>query len=100
VTKKIENNSLDIINKEINKLKLIFPNIIKEGKVDLVALQKIFGENIISSSEEKYCLDWADKFNSFKDATLILPSTVNEISSFEAITFKFSFGQFQLKLKT
>jgi len=86
VTKKIENNSLDIINKEINKLKLIFPNIIKEGKVDLVALQKIFGENIISSSEEKYCLDWADKFNSFKE---IQKQTINTLIPDKKNSIKF-----------
>lgn len=59
--------SLDIIKENITQLKHIFPEIMKEGKVDLDALHDLFG-NYIDTTEERFGLNWSGKAEARREA--------------------------------
>ncbi len=59
--------SADLIAENIEQLKQIFPEVIKEGKVDFEALQDLLG-NYIDPSEERFCLNWSGKSNARREA--------------------------------
>ncbi|MDD4637053.1 MAG: site-specific DNA-methyltransferase [Bacteroidales bacterium] len=59
--------SADLIAEQIEQLKQIFPEVIKEGKVDFEALQDLLG-NYIDPSEERFCLNWSGKSNARREA--------------------------------
>ncbi|OBT29311.1 DNA methylase N-4 [Vibrio cyclitrophicus] len=52
--------SLDIENENINQLKEIFPEVIKEGKVDFDALKSILGGQI-DDGDERFNFSWKGK---------------------------------------
>ena len=63
---KIKNGeSMDILEKNIEKLKSIFPEVVTEDKIDFDKLQNILG-NYIDSDEEKYRFTWNGKMKSLR----------------------------------
>lgn len=64
---KADGKSLDLIQENLEQLKQIFPEVIKEGKVDFEALHDLLG-NYADTAEERFCLNWAGKANARREA--------------------------------
>ena len=63
---KVKNTSEDIKSDNLQKLRRVFPQFVKENKIDFEALKKFFKDENIIAGEEKYGLNWAGKSNAFK----------------------------------
>lgn len=59
--------SADLVKDNIEQLKAIFPEVIKEGKVDFEALHDLLGE-YGDTAEERFCLNWAGKAEARREA--------------------------------
>ncbi len=64
---KLDEQSMDLKQHNINRLREIFPEVFTEGKVDFHKLKLILGENI-ESHEERYEFSWKGKYNAIKIA--------------------------------
>ena len=62
-----EGLSLDLVQDNISQLGQLFPEVIKEGKVDFEALHDLLG-NYKDTAEERYCLNWAGKADARREA--------------------------------
>lgn len=62
-----ESQSLDLVQENIMQLGQLFPEVVKEGKVDFEALNDLLG-NYQDTAEERYCLNWAGKANARREA--------------------------------
>ena len=62
-----EGLSLDLVQDNIYHLGRLFPEVIKEGKVDFEALHDLLG-NYQDTGEERYCLNWAGKADARREA--------------------------------
>lgn len=69
---KLNGESMNIIEDNIEKLKTIFPDVFTEGKVDFEKLQGVLG-NYIETNDERYNFTWAGKQNALRLAQT--PST-------------------------
>ena len=65
--KRMNGESLNLIQLNIEKLKELFPNVVSDGKIDFDALRVLLGDEI-DSSNEKYQFTWNGKTNSIKFA--------------------------------
>jgi len=63
---KVSKTSENIENENLQKLRTVFPNFVKDGQVDFDALQKFFDKENILAGEEKFGLNWAGKSNAFR----------------------------------
>lgn len=59
--------SADLIKENIEQLNQLFPEVIKEGKVDFEALNDLLG-NYADTAEERFSLNWAGKANARREA--------------------------------
>lgn len=59
--------SADLVQENIEQLKQLFPEVIKEGKVDFEALHDLLG-NYGDTAAERFCLNWAGKANARREA--------------------------------
>lgn len=62
-----EGLSLDLVQDNISQLGQLFPEVIKEGKVDFEALHDLLG-SYQDTAEERYCLNWAGKADARREA--------------------------------
>ena len=62
-----DSQSADIVAQHIEQLSKLFPEVIKEGKVDFEALQDLLG-NYIDTPEERFQLNWAGKAQARREA--------------------------------
>ncbi|MDP3451502.1 MAG: site-specific DNA-methyltransferase [Bacteroidales bacterium] len=62
-----DSQSLDLVAQHIEQLSQLFPEVIKEGKVDFDALQDLLG-NYIDTPEERFQLNWAGKAQARREA--------------------------------
>lgn len=62
-----DSQSADLIAQHIEQLSQLFPEVIKEGKVDFEALQDLLG-NYTDTSEERFQLNWAGKSQARREA--------------------------------
>ena len=58
--KKLDGMSKDLVRENVEKLKELFPSIVKEGKIDFEELELLLGENI-NRSKEHYSFVWNGK---------------------------------------
>ena len=65
---KISNCSLNIKQKNIEKLKNLFPEAVQEGQVDFDILKTLLGSEIIGGGQEHYQFTWNGKYQSIKTA--------------------------------
>ena len=57
---KIESMSLNLMSDNIEKMKKLFPSVVKEGKIDFSLLKELLGDTI-DHSNEKYDFTWKGK---------------------------------------
>lgn len=69
---KLNGESMNIVEDNIEKLKTIFPDVFTEGQVDFEKLQSVLG-NYIETNDERYNFTWAGKQNALRLAQT--PST-------------------------
>lgn len=55
--KKLNMKSKNIINTNIDKIGSLFPNVIKEGKIDFNELKQELSDELIEENNEKYHLN-------------------------------------------
>lgn len=63
---KVATTSENIQNENLEKLRSVFPNFVKDGEVDFDALQAFLKNEWALAGEEKYGLSWAGKSNAFR----------------------------------
>ena len=63
--KKLDGMSKDLVRENVEKLKELFPSIVKEGKIDFEELELLLGENI-NRSKEHYSFVWNGKTEATK----------------------------------
>ena len=59
--------SADLVNDNIDKLKMLFPEIVTEGRIDFKVLQQVLGEEL-EEAEEYYRFTWAGKSQARREA--------------------------------
>ncbi|MDA9316809.1 site-specific DNA-methyltransferase [Polaribacter sp.] len=59
--------SADLVHNNIDKLKMLFPEIVTEGKIDFKVLQQVLGEEL-EEAEEYYRFTWAGKSQARREA--------------------------------
>ena len=64
---KLNGESKDILNENIETLKSLFPEIVSEGKIDFKKFKAIFGSEIDDSSE-RYSFTWPGKSQAIKES--------------------------------
>lgn len=69
----VATTSSEIENENLEKLRKIFPQFVKDGQVDFDALQEFFEKEGLLAGPEKFGLSWNGKSNAFK--AIRLPAT-------------------------
>jgi adenine-specific DNA-methyltransferase len=64
---KLNGESLNILNENINKLKELFPEIITEDKIDFDKFKQVFSDEI-DNSNERYNFSWHGKSKAIAEA--------------------------------
>ena len=67
-----DSQSLDVVTENIEKLKALFPTIVKEGKLDVDELKALLGD-YVETGDEFYRFTWAGKAMARQEANK--PST-------------------------
>lgn len=62
---KIDGQSMDLVKENVEKLKELFPSIVKEDKIDFDELELLLGENI-NRNNEQYSFTWNGKTEATK----------------------------------
>ena len=65
---KLDMQSQDIVNKNIENISKLFPNCVIEGKIDFEALRQELSRDLIDDKKEKYQLTWVGKQESIINA--------------------------------
>ncbi len=73
MTDKIATTSAPIFDENLNKLREVFPNFVKDGQVDFDALQAFLKKDGVLADGEKYGINWAGKSDAFR--AIRTPST-------------------------
>lgn len=68
--------SENIENENLQKLKAVFPQFVKDGSIDFDALQAFFKKEGILAGTEKYGLSWAGKSKAFGDISRTATGTL------------------------
>jgi adenine-specific DNA-methyltransferase len=64
---KVAKTSADITNDNLQKLRSIFPQFVKDGEIDFDSLEEFFARKGFLAGDEKYGLSWAGKSKAFDD---------------------------------
>lgn len=73
---RLDMKSYDITNSNINKIEKLFPNVVKEGKIDFEALRQELSKEIIGNDKERYQITWAGKEKAIIDANTAINKTL------------------------
>ena len=65
---KLDMQSQDIVNKNIENISKLFPNCISEGKIDFEVLKQELSKDLIDDKKERYQLTWVGKKESIINA--------------------------------
>lgn len=76
---KLDMKSSDIVSSNIEKIGSLFPNIIKEGKIDFNALKQEMSNDLIDDKKEKYQLTWVGKKQAIVQANSQSTNTLRPI---------------------
>ena len=58
---KLDMKSADIVSDNIEKIGELFPNVVKEGKIDFDELKQELTNELLNDNREKYQLTWPGK---------------------------------------
>ena len=61
--KRLDMESTNIISTNIEKIGELFPNVVKEGKIDFNALKQELSKDLLDEKKEKYQFTWVGKNN-------------------------------------
>lgn len=84
---KLKMSSMDIVSKNIEKIKELFPNCISEGKVDFSMLKQELSKDIIEDGKERYQLTWNGKKEAIVNANMPCNKTLRPQKE-KSINFK------------
>lgn len=73
-----ESRSKNLIRENIEKLKLLFPEIITEGRINLRTLEEILG-NELENEEERYGFTWPGKSQARRESNKPSAGTLRPI---------------------
>jgi len=76
---KLKLGSKDLAKENIQKLATIFPNVVKEGKVDFELLKQMLSDYLIDGCKERYGLNWIGKKESILKANTPINKTLRPI---------------------
>jgi len=76
---KLSFGTKDLVAENIAKLAQIFPNVIKEGKVDFELLKQELSDYLIDGCKERYDLNWIGKRESILKANTPIKKTLRPI---------------------
>lgn len=65
MTKKVSQESMDLMKEKIQQLKKLVPEAFSEGKIDFDKLKQTLGEEV-NGKEEKYSFNWAGRKDCFR----------------------------------
>jgi hypothetical protein len=82
---KLSGESLDIKVEQMEKLKSLFPQVVKDGKVDFDTLKQALGEEI-DANGERYGLSWAGKSDCFGHIQQATSATLRPVKD-ESVDF-------------
>ena len=77
--KKINLSTPDLAKRNIEKLSAVFPNVVKEGKVDFELLKQMLSDYLIEECRERYGLNWVGKKNSILKANIPIKKTLKPV---------------------
>ena len=77
--KKLNLSTPNLIEENIEKLKSIFPNVIKEEKVDFELLKQMLCDYLIEGCKERYGLNWVGKRRSILKANMPITKTLRPV---------------------
>ena len=75
-TQKVAMTSENIENENLQKLRAVFPQFVKDGFIDFDSLQAFFKKEGILAGTEKYGLSWAGKSKAFGDISRPATGTI------------------------
>ena len=73
---RLDMRTSDIVSSNIEKIGNLFPNVVKEGKIDFNALKEELSNDIIDSKKEKYQLTWTGKKKAIIEANKLITNTL------------------------
>ena len=76
---KLKLGTKNLTNENIRKLANIFPNVVKEGKVDFELLKQMLSDYLIDGCKERYGLNWVGKRESILRANTPINKTLRPI---------------------
>lgn len=76
---KLDMQSKDIVNDNVNKMFKLFPNCISEGKIDFDMLKQELSKDIIEGGKEKYQLNWVGRKDAIVNANTPTEKTLRPI---------------------
>ena len=77
--KKLEMKSANIISCNIEKIRELFPNVVKEDKIDFEVLKQELSSELLEENKEKYQLTWAGKSKAKVDANTSTNKTLRPV---------------------
>lgn len=83
---RLDMKSSDIVSSNIEKIGNLFPNVVKEGKIDFNALKQELSKDLIDKNKEKYQLTWYGKKESIVNANSTSFSTLRPLIN-ESVKF-------------
>lgn len=63
IIEKMDGKSMDVVARNIEKMKALFPEVFTEGKIDFEILKEVLG-NFVDNREERYSFTWNGKSQS------------------------------------
>ena len=85
--KKLKLGTKNLAYENIKKLSKIFPNVVKEGKVDFELLKQVLSDHLIEDCRERYGLNWVGKKESILKANSKVVKTLRPIKE-KSINFE------------
>jgi len=76
---KLKLNTKNLADENIQRLAQIFPNVVKEGKVDFELLKQMLSDVLIDGCKERYGLNWVGKRESILKANTPINKTLRPI---------------------
>ena len=84
---KLDMKSTDIVSNNIEKIEKLFPNVVKEGKVDFETLKQELSNDIIDDKKERYQLTWPGKKEALVEANTPTNKTLIPLKQ-KSVNFK------------